>query len=91
MAHHGTTVHPRHEATTERMRSYFIDLRGLEGAAKREREIATLPMKEWCGKPVHQIRCHGDYGKGPHDVWLPSYLLWSLLSLWSYKCPYHSR
>lgn len=91
MAHHGTPVHPRHDATTARMRGYFTDLRGVDGAAQREQEIAALPSKDWRGKPVHLIRCHGDYGKGPHDVWLPPYLLWSLLGLTRYRCPYHSR
>lgn len=87
--HHGTTVHPKHEATTARMRVMFVDLRGDAGAEQRAREIASLPVKEWRGKPVYQIRCCGDYGKGPHDVWLPPYLLWSLLSLERYRCPYH--
>lgn len=57
---------------------------------QRAAEIAALPTKDWKGSPVYQLRCAGDFGRGPHDVWLPAYVLWSLIDLRHYRCPYHA-
>jgi hypothetical protein len=55
----------------------------------RAREIARLPQVEWKGRRLYTIRCHGDFGKGPHDMNVPEALLWSLRSLQFFLCPYH--
>lgn len=57
---------------------------------QRAAAIAALPQKDWRGLPVYQVRCSGDFGRGPHDVWLPEYVLWSLIDLRAYRCPFHS-
>jgi hypothetical protein len=43
----------------------------------------------WKGRRLRTIRCQGDFGKGPHDVNVPEALLWCLISLARFLCPYH--
>ena len=57
--------------------------------AIRRKEIDALERKDWHGKLVYKIRCHGTRGKGPHDVWVGEQLLWFLISLTGFVCPYH--
>ena len=91
MSHHGTTVIPKHEeAIIIRVMVNFREIRGDDNYAERAAAISALPYKEWRGKVVHQIRCHGTRGKGPHDVWVAQSLLWNLISLDAYRCVYHA-
>lgn len=66
----------------------FCEFRAGE-ESERAAEIAALPSKDWKGLTVYQMRCDGDYGRGPHEVWLPEYLLWGLIDLRRYRCPFH--
>lgn len=55
----------------------------------RAREINQLPTVEWKGRTLYTIRCHGDFGKGPHDMNVPQSILWTLRTLKFFLCPYH--
>jgi hypothetical protein len=33
----------------------------------------------WRGQRVYRLRCSGDYGRGPHDQFVPVGLLWALI------------
>lgn len=61
----------------------------LVALAHRASEIAALPTVEWKGRTLRTIRCHGETGRGPHDVHVPESLLWSLLDLQTYRCVFH--
>lgn len=56
---------------------------------QRAAQIATLPAVEWKGRTLFTIRCHGDFGRGPHNLNVPESLLWSLMNLNWFLCPYH--
>lgn len=56
---------------------------------QRRAEIAARPSKIWNGVRVYLARCDGDFGRGPHEVWIPEYILWSLIDVTRYRCPYH--
>jgi len=43
----------------------------------------------WKGVAVVQIRCLGEFGNGPHEVWVPEYLRWGLISVRRFFCPFH--
>lgn len=58
--------------------------------AVRQREIDTLPKVIWKGRTLYTIRCRGISGRGPHNVNVPVMLLWSLIWLERYVCPYHA-
>ncbi len=60
-----------------------------DGEAARAAEIAALPTKDWKGLPVYRLECCGDFGRGPHEVWVPEYLCWGLIDLRHFLCPYH--
>lgn len=76
-----------------RAKAAYLELRGEVSADIRQCEIDALPAKDWKGRRVHQIRCRADIsghaGKGPHDVWVPTALLWALVDLRTFRCPYH--
>ena len=78
-------LHP--ESHAARARAAFA----LCGFNEKERqtEIAALESKDWKGKKVYKIRCHGTRGKGPHDVWYGEMMLWWLISLRDFVCPFH--
>lgn len=83
---------PSFEATrTARARAAFEMFRPGE-SPHRARQIAALPVKDWKGRPVFQIRCHGTRGKGPHDVWVPEGVLWAHIDPFgaAFCCPYHA-
>lgn len=81
-------LHP--EKHVERAREVFRLACPEEGAEERRaREIEALPVVEWKGNRLRTIRCCGKSGKGPHTVNVPESLLWSLLDLRDYFCPYH--
>lgn len=60
-----------------------------DGEERRAAEIAALPQVEWKGRTLYTIRCHGKSGRGPHDVNVPASLLWQLIDIRAYCCPYH--
>lgn len=62
----------------------------MQAVKKREYQIAYLPQNDWRGKKVYQITCHGTRGKGPHKVWVPESLLWSLIDFRMYRCVFHA-
>jgi hypothetical protein len=83
----GFGLHPERQARTAR--EAFAADRGPEGEAQRAAEIAALPAVEWKGRTLYSLHCSGDYGNGPHVVNAPESLLWSLLDLRVFRCPYH--
>ncbi len=56
---------------------------------RRRLEIARLEAKDWRGLTVYRVECDGDFGRGPHVHWVPEYILWSLIEVGRYRCPYH--
>jgi len=80
-------LHP--ERFLAEQRANFADVMGAEAAERRAAEIAALPEVEWKGQRLRTIRCHGTSGKGPHDRHVPEGLLWALISLQGYLCPFH--
>lgn len=82
---------PLHEdASLVRARAAYLDIAGPERAAERAAQIASLPTVEWRGRTLRTIRCTGTRGRGPHDMHVPEALLWSLIDLGRYRCPYHA-
>jgi hypothetical protein len=63
---------------------------GPERTAQRERDIAALPTVPWKGRTLYTLRCQGISGKGPHDVNVPLALVWHLVDLRRFFCPYHA-
>lgn len=77
------------ERQTATVRAFFREVYpGRESV--REQEISALPIKEWKGRKLRTIQCHGTRGKGNHFVHVPESLLWNLISLDNYCCPYHA-
>lgn len=64
---------------------------GPRRTAQRQAEIDALPVVSWKGRTLYTLRCRGWSGRGPHDVNVPIMLLWHLLSLRHYYCPYHKE
>jgi hypothetical protein len=56
---------------------------------ERRKEIARVESKDWRGLTVYRVHCDGDFGRGPHVHWVPEYILWSLIDVTRYRCPYH--
>lgn len=84
-----SVVTPRTVRDGLKARRAFLDLRGPEAADARAKEIAALPAVEWKGHTLHTILCNGTSGRGPHNVNAPEGLLWALVDLRTYLCPYH--
>jgi hypothetical protein len=59
-------------------------------AAARAAEIATLPVVVWKGRTLYTLQCQGISGKGPHAVNVPLALVWHLIDLQRFFCPYHA-
>lgn len=85
-----TVVGVHHDALNTRARQHFIEARGDVEARFRAMEIGALPVVEWRGKSLRAWRCHGTSGKGSHPVNLPEWVLWLLIDLRAYRCPYHA-
>lgn len=82
---------PRHyEDNLARSKAAFLDIAGSDLAAERAAQIAALPTVEWRGRTLRTIRCTGTTGRGPHDMHVPESLLWNLIDLRFYRCPYHA-
>jgi len=81
-------LHP--DRQTEAARAMFRIARpGRKAEAERATEIAALPTVTWKGRRLYILRCHGETGRGPHDLNVPEALLWSLITLDRYVCPFH--
>lgn len=80
-------AHPVEQAA--RARCAFAAGRGNTAAWVRQRKIDALPTVQWKGHALKTLRCVGTSGKGPHDVNLPEAVLWSLMSLNAFLCPFH--
>lgn len=89
MRHRGRSVGLHEDLSCLRTIDAFLELRSLTEMHQRMEEIAALPRKAWKGHQVYELRCLGPYGKGPHTVYVPERVLWSLLSLNYFLCPYH--
>lgn len=77
-------------------KAFALGVMGVHGFRRRWREIRACESKLWRGragdKParrVFRVRCLAGFGCGPHDRWEPEQVLWTLLSLDNYRCPYH--
>lgn len=77
-------------AQTARAREAFAAFRGGLAALERLGQIDDLPRKPWGGRLVYQVRCRGVSGRGPHDLWVPEAVLWAVLDLERFRCPYHA-
>ena len=89
MRHRVTTVSQHEDRILADVKRFFYDIYGDAGTAKREAQIAELPKVEWNGRTLYTLRCQGDYGKGPHDMNVPESLLWNLIDLGVFYCPFH--
>jgi len=90
VAHMARKWDSKGEASLRAAQAAFRQYRGEDGYAEREAAIAALPVAEWKGRQLRAFRCHGETGKGPHDVNVPESLLWVLIGLDRWKCPYHA-
>lgn len=68
----------------------YAQFMGRAATEGRWRAIEALPRAEWRGRHLRSLRCHGVSGKGPHIVNVPESLLWALISLDRYLCPFHA-
>jgi hypothetical protein len=66
-----------------------VEVRGESEVATRAAAIAGIPSKDWNGVTVFEVTCEGPYGKGPHAQFIPEYVLWSLIDVGHFVCPYH--
>jgi hypothetical protein len=82
-------VYSEREWHVERARAAFESARGPMEVARRAAAIAELEQKTWNGRVVYRLRCHADFGRGPHDQFVPEGLLWALIDLRAYRCPFH--
>ena len=74
----------------KKIRRIFSEFYGVKAEMQRTREITDKPSKVWRGRTVYLMRCEGDFGKGPHDMWIEEHWLWSLVSIQSgFLCPFH--
>ena len=85
-----TGLHCNHAKQTERARGQFREFYGTQREAIRAAEIDAFPSVEWKGKRLRTFRCHGIRGKGPHAVNVPESLLWALIDLRMWCCPFHT-
>ncbi len=63
----------------------------MDAAVRRAREIGALDSKLWRGRRVWRIVCTRTSGKGPHEMYVEAAVLWSLIDLRSFRCPYHAN
>ena len=88
--HHDKSAIPKHEAAwLARTKAMFLEVCGVDLVPCREAAIAALPTVEWKGRTLYTLRCRGDFGKGPHLVHVAEPVLWSMIALDHFTCPYH--
>ena len=81
-------LHPA--AQTARARAAFIELCGERETRRRERHIRRLPTKRWKGQLLYALECQAEFGNGPHVQYVPEAMLWALISLGGWRCPFHA-
>ncbi len=72
-----------------RSRAAFRSVMGPSAEARREEAIAALPVLHWRGQILYSLRCQNDRDR-PHTVNVAEALLWALIDLRFYHCPYHN-
>ena len=77
------------EKVRQRAIAFYEKFRGKDAVNQRKKEIADLDQKQFKGRTVYRIRCNADFGIGPHEQWLEEHLMWHLMDLAHYLCPYH--
>jgi hypothetical protein len=80
---------PHEDRQAGTARAAFRACRSEGAELEREREIAALPVVEWRGRRLRTVFCNGETGKGPHVVNVPESLLWALVDVRKYRCPFH--
>jgi len=78
----------RTQRQLERAKAAFSTFRSGE-EDERAAQIAALPVVEWKGRALYTLTCPADFGKGPHQVNVPEAVLWALIDLRAFRCPYH--
>ena len=73
-----------------RYRHVFRTTYGQGAECRRAEQIAVRPWKIWRGRLVYAVTCRGDFGKGPHVLWLEEHWLWTFLDPATCICPFHS-
>ena len=73
-----------------RAKCVYRETAGMKRTVQRAHEIAALESKRWRGVRVYRIQCDGPFGNGPHVMYVPAGMLWSLISLDGWRCPFHS-
>lgn len=86
-----TSVGLHFQRQADTAREAFVEMCGPARAFIRQHQINQLKTVEWKGKTLYALRCHGTSGKGPHDTNVPESLLWSLIDLRAFRCPYHAN
>jgi hypothetical protein len=76
-------------ARLARARASFVVFRGATGVRRRAAAIRRRRQKRWRGVHVFEVRCAGPFGRGPHHVFVPEFVLWSLIDLRHFLCPFH--
>jgi hypothetical protein len=77
-----------YEAVLARTRAAFAEMYGEAAAGLRQMEINNLPAVEWKGRTLRTLYCAAPFGR-PHDLNVPEFVLWSLLDLRLFVCPWH--
>lgn len=83
------TTEPNEDRWLIRARNAFITMVGVERAAERQRQINALPSVEWKGRTLRTVTCHAQFGRGPHVQNVPERILWALIDVRAYRCPFH--
>ena len=78
------------DAVIAECRAELLELGGPARVVRREEEISALPIVIWNGRMLYTLRCCGSSGRGPHPMNVPLALVWSLIRLAPWFCPYHA-
>jgi hypothetical protein len=81
-------LHP--DAQARRAEQGAIELMGLFWWACRRGELARLPTVQWKGQTLYTLRCCATSGRGSHLLNVPESLIWQIVSLKGFYCPYHA-
>jgi hypothetical protein len=85
-----SNVGRKHGPSAEDVIAMCQDTLGPERTRIRQAEIDALPWVMWNGRKLYGVRCQGTSGKGPHWVNLPLAMVWSLITLDHFYCPFHA-
>ena len=72
------------------VKQQFQELLGEAATRRRAIDIAMLPKVEFKGRELSTIECEGPFGAGAHKVNVPDTLLWNLMDLRHFRCPFHA-